>query len=441
MLYIHIGFHKTGSSTIQHFLAANADLLASHGMIYPRAGRHTTAHFNLTAELMEKVTFSNTKGSWDDLRAEMAASPNSDFVISSEAFHTLRPEQVSKVREMLGDHEVVVCAYIRDLGDTLVSRYGQKAKSGSYIGSFDEFFEGVSNARGGDQEDDYGGTYIQLARWADVFGWDAMRVRALDPRDLVGGDLISDLLAALKLDRPEIVAALDQATAATKNAALGWKTLELIRAVHVASGGLRAERGLRRLEKFRGIRKVATRIRRSGEVVGEEIGLGNARAQYLTPAQWRSARAQYVSDLQRLNAAMAHQIPEPNSPEPPERSFLPEASAVPADERARFNERMLFELIPYIALNDKDDDADGTPSPKAASNEKRAKRAAGDDGGADASAHANGHPRLRASGGDDEKAARQAAKQALRASKRKEREERQGGDSKRLFKRATDRSE
>ena len=233
---------------------------------------------------------------------------------------------------------------------------------------------------------------------------------ALDQRDLVGGDLISDLLAAIKLDRPEIMDALAKDTTTAKNAAPGWKTLELIREVHRASGGLRSNRGLRRQDQFKGIRKAASRIRRSGEAVAEDLGLGTGRAQYVTVEQWRACRAQYVADLRRLNACMGHQIPEPNSPEPPERPFLPSAEAVPAEERGPFNERMLFELIPYIALGTKDEDEATDPSER--------EEASG----------------VRASDADGDKAERQAAKQALRATKRKQREERQGANSKRQFK-------
>ncbi len=425
MLYIHIGFHKTGSSTIQHFLAANAELLESHGVIYPRAGRHTTAHFNLTAQLMEKVTFSDAKGDWNQLIAEMEASPDADFIISSEAFHTLRQPQVEKVRDLLGDTEVVICVYIRDLGDSLVSRYGQKAKSGSYVGSFDDFFEEVQLARSGD-DDEYGGTYNQIARWAAVFGWGAMRVRALDPRDLAGGDLVTDMLDAINLNRPEIIEAVSQETVSAKNAAPGWKTLELIREVHRASGGLRSERSLRRQDQFKGIRKAASRIRRSGEAVADELGLGGGRAQYLTREQWRACRAQYVADLTRLNAEMEHQIPAPSSTEPDERPFLPQASEVPAEERARFNERMLFELIPYIVLGTRNADDDGD-APVVAQEEKRARPAK------EAKDEKRARPAKEAKD-DAATAERKAAKQALRAGKRKEREERQGSNSKRQFK-------
>jgi len=35
-LHLHIGRHKTGSSTLQHFLSINAEALRSDGFYYPK---------------------------------------------------------------------------------------------------------------------------------------------------------------------------------------------------------------------------------------------------------------------------------------------------------------------------------------------------------------------------------------------------------------------
>lgn len=346
MLYIHIGFHKTGTSTIQHFLSGNGDLLARHGVIYPRAGRRATAHFNLTAELMGKVSYAERKGSWTDLLAEMAAKPGTDFIISSEGFHTLNPEQIKSVRDRLAGVDVTICAYVRDLCESLVSRYSQKVKSGSWTGTFDEFFERLYASRG--EEDAYNSMYAQLERWANVFGWAAMRVRSLDPRDLTGGELLTDVLSIVGLHTEEVLSQTSVESISARNISPGWKELELVRDFHRFSGGLRADRSLRREGRFKTIREVASRIRRAGSAAAEDVGLGRERAQYLSPEQWRASRKAYLTNIRKLNQRTEHQIPEPSTLEPSDRPFLPSADAVAMEERVRFNERMMIELLPYL---------------------------------------------------------------------------------------------
>ena len=43
MLYLHIGFHKAGSTTLQTFLRDNAPALARAGVVYPEIGRDPEA--------------------------------------------------------------------------------------------------------------------------------------------------------------------------------------------------------------------------------------------------------------------------------------------------------------------------------------------------------------------------------------------------------------
>ena len=43
MLYLHIGFHKAGSTTLQTFLRDNAAALAAAGVDYPEIGREPDA--------------------------------------------------------------------------------------------------------------------------------------------------------------------------------------------------------------------------------------------------------------------------------------------------------------------------------------------------------------------------------------------------------------
>lgn len=46
-LILHIGRHKSGTSSIQHWLKRNNDLLSTNGILYPKSFRKGVAHHNL----------------------------------------------------------------------------------------------------------------------------------------------------------------------------------------------------------------------------------------------------------------------------------------------------------------------------------------------------------------------------------------------------------
>jgi len=50
-LYIHIGLHKTGTTSIQNFLTLNENILSKKGYLYPATGRKGQAQ-HLLAQAM-----------------------------------------------------------------------------------------------------------------------------------------------------------------------------------------------------------------------------------------------------------------------------------------------------------------------------------------------------------------------------------------------------
>src|SRR5882724_4089086 len=93
-LYLHIGFPKTGTTSIQMWLTENATALAAHGVLYPATGRgrqeHDYGHHQLPRGLVTKP-LSELAVMWPDmtnLREEVDNSPGSTIIVSSEDFAT-----------------------------------------------------------------------------------------------------------------------------------------------------------------------------------------------------------------------------------------------------------------------------------------------------------------------------------------------------------------
>jgi hypothetical protein len=92
-LYIHIGTHKTGTTSIQAFLRKNADLLAASGVYVPASGtikgNSLSGHHNIAWQLRNDARFDQANGGLENLMAELDRVEQPDAIISSEDFEYL----------------------------------------------------------------------------------------------------------------------------------------------------------------------------------------------------------------------------------------------------------------------------------------------------------------------------------------------------------------
>ena len=92
MLYLHIGFHKAGSTTLQTFLRDNAAALAAAGVVYPEIGREpdAIAHHALAKGLKRRrEPPSELEALWREVAALARRAP--DVLVSSEGLEPADP--------------------------------------------------------------------------------------------------------------------------------------------------------------------------------------------------------------------------------------------------------------------------------------------------------------------------------------------------------------
>ena len=92
MAYVHVGTHKTGTTSIQAMLAANEIALAQEGVYIPRTGRPTdsfAAHHNIAYELAQNPQFDPTGGTLAELLDEIRVADAPAICLSSEEFESL----------------------------------------------------------------------------------------------------------------------------------------------------------------------------------------------------------------------------------------------------------------------------------------------------------------------------------------------------------------
>ena len=85
--FLHIGTHKTGSTSIQRTLTICPDNLERHGFFYPYRGRGAdfVAHHNIAWEIIGDARYDSRHGTIGALLREIGRS-DQNVILSSEDF-------------------------------------------------------------------------------------------------------------------------------------------------------------------------------------------------------------------------------------------------------------------------------------------------------------------------------------------------------------------
>jgi len=189
LIQIHAGIHKTGSTAIQHKLARLAPDLAEHGVALPFFGSRGTWHHALAGFA------ANSEGcerAWARLARRAGKSDADRIVLSSEHFIRADPVALRDALAGMGEHEARIHFYVRPHVALFTSLYLQRVKAGAVTTSPMELAASYATS----PEFDY---VPAITRYREVFGADAVRLRAFEPERFEGGSLISDLWAFLDL--------------------------------------------------------------------------------------------------------------------------------------------------------------------------------------------------------------------------------------------------
>ncbi|MEM1724785.1 MAG: hypothetical protein QXW71_03305 [Thermoplasmata archaeon] len=189
--YLHIGFPKTGSSALQHWLHNNNDLLLKLGIYYPTFGapplkpfEQTVGNGGLLKELLHAYRIDEFRRLLSKLKED---AKGLNILISSEVFAELGLRHIVYLKELIKNMgmELVVIAYIRDIYEWLFSRYEQKVRNHLLSESFRDFAlsEGIHEI------------FASIQAWFTIFP----DIRVLH-YDTVKSHLLESFLSAIDLD-------------------------------------------------------------------------------------------------------------------------------------------------------------------------------------------------------------------------------------------------
>ncbi len=215
-IILHIGRHKTGTTSLQSFFALNDSLLAGkYGILYPVTGRNRKKHYHhpifknlinhdgdispqLIAAIFEEGVKNNTKTIL--LSSEMLARPG------------ISDEQLERVRDAFSGHSIKIIVYFRRQDMFLLSMYANGIRRGHLAAP--ETIHDMDVAL------DY---LAFVQRYVRIFGREAVIVRSYD--NALRTSIFADMLETLGVkDCDEF-----QRPTARLNKRLPWRYLELLR--------------------------------------------------------------------------------------------------------------------------------------------------------------------------------------------------------------------
>lgn len=133
-LYLHIGAHKTGTTSIQSYLHQNRDRLLAEGLLYPQAFGHRLGHHQLYFRL-EGGDKGSAPADMDlerefvRLYDEIDGSPAENVIMSSEGLFSLSKQGIEQLADRLAGYDITAIAAIRRPDRLFESAYNQKIKS------------------------------------------------------------------------------------------------------------------------------------------------------------------------------------------------------------------------------------------------------------------------------------------------------------------------
>ena len=198
--YIHIGVHKTGSTSIQQTMLGNRDKLLARGVNYLSIeSNHGPLFISLLADVPHKDTRNirrfvdtpakarlyNLRNKWL-LKSALWRNRSPKFVISGEGLSSLKAHKVEKLKRLLDPYAAAyrIIVYVRDPYEYANSVSLQRLKSGAVLGAPGRELLLPQYRR-------------KIQKYIRIFGRENVDIRIFDPRRFVSGDLICDFLFAL----------------------------------------------------------------------------------------------------------------------------------------------------------------------------------------------------------------------------------------------------
>lgn len=229
---VHIGPHKTGTTSVQAAMFAARAAMSSQGVRYAGRTRHPASAVLAAIGRGQPGPGGGPPppiGLWKDLVRDVTGARESRVVVSSEFFSDAGPEAIDRILAALDVHRVHVVVSLRPLPLILASQWQQYVQAGMRA-SYDRWLHAMLD----EEETTLSPTFWVrhrhdrlIQRWADAVGRDRVSVIVADDRD--HAFILRAFEALTGLREGTLVPILDAG-----NRSLTFPEIELIRACNRA---------------------------------------------------------------------------------------------------------------------------------------------------------------------------------------------------------------
>ncbi len=208
-IYLHIGTEKTGTTSIQEFMARNKNKLLNRGILYSDIiGFPNNTKLSVALQDSSKVDDSRvysgitTKGKILNLRENLlhkledeikTTNPNI-FVISSEHLSSrlTQQDEIERLCSFLKklSNDITVIIYLRRQDKFFESLYSTAIKKG-HVADFH-----FPN-KGREREDFH--YWHLLKKWEKSFGSENIKIRIFDKKKLINNDVVDDFIQTINI--------------------------------------------------------------------------------------------------------------------------------------------------------------------------------------------------------------------------------------------------
>jgi len=207
-LYIHIGCHKTGTTSIQHTLALNESVLQAKGLYFYY--RDFNSGENKLPDLHSWLRFVQKKKiipkgmrirDADKLAAELSKIKG-DVIVSSENFSfVFDKSEILSIQNALSKvfTNIKIICYLRRQDLHVVSHHqeGAKLKRAAEYDLYGHSARALPPYN--ERHELYLNYFTRLSMWADAFGDENMIVKLYDRKELLKGDVVADFFNILNI--------------------------------------------------------------------------------------------------------------------------------------------------------------------------------------------------------------------------------------------------
>ncbi|WP_327428671.1 hypothetical protein [Streptomyces sp. NBC_01236] len=188
---LHIGPHKTGTTSIQGALFAAKEAMAEHGVAFPAHSRHPMeAALAVCARPGMMGDTRPTEGHWQRLLDAVHAAKKQTSVISSEFFADAPDDEtIARVVDDLGRDRVHVLVTLRPLAKIMPSQWQQYVQNGLRMGYEDWLDHMLRKAPYEKPNPSFWRRHRHdrlVERWTRVVGAENVTVVVVDDRDRGG---------------------------------------------------------------------------------------------------------------------------------------------------------------------------------------------------------------------------------------------------------------